>query len=715
MMNEYAKLSAEELDNLFSSFLINTWSHSAVSTFTRNQKVFEKEYVYHERSKQSATTVAGKAYHKALELFFSNLKEGRQTTIVDMNLAAYNLIDRVDIAEWKLQKTTPSVEECIIAANKTVTALIANFEREKSVYFEQEVGEETWTLDEVLSVEEKCAEWLVVYGVDIPLPCVSVQDVVARYKSTSGETKNVIIDHKSRAVLSDEKEAAFTSAQQAIIYALSVEAKLDIAINEVWFVENKHSQNKDKSPQIRQFTIVLDKDTRMLYEVLLYEPLRTMLAAVSDPDYVYIMNWGDNLTDKAELMEFWARTLVSEVTDFNIPESKRPLMERRQKKIRDASIASINPKTIANFRKNAAQFITYDLTNSDMTNPQKIEHILRLLGKPVEVKHVIQGYSSDTYMLDVSAGIPVASLYKHNKDIAKALGVSGVRMGDKLAVYEGGTYVAVETSKVRTENLLFDPKYLTGRKLPIGMDNYKQLVIWDLDNPSTPHMLICGATGSGKSVSILSTLAYAKLAGVTDIRIFDPKYEFCRHAGDGVTVYNEIEEIEAQMKSLVEDMQARAKSGNPEGKRTMIIFDEFADAVNAARSGKALDVYEEKIIGTYADKVVNGELIQGNPKVVSRNVGREKSLEENLMIILQKGRSLGFNVIVATQRADTKIITGNAKVNLPVQICFRVPKEIDSQVVIDEAGAEMLSGKGDGLMRSPEYLGLVRFQGFFKP
>ena len=53
--------------------------------------------------------------------------------------------------------------------------------------------------------------------------------------------------------------------------------------------------------------------------------------------------------------------------------------------------------------------------------------------------------------------------------------------------------------------------------------------------------------------------------------------------------------------------------------------------------------------------------------------------------------------------------------NFPVQICFRVPKEIDSKVVLDEAGAETLAGKGDGMMKSPEYFDIVRFQGFYKP
>ena len=82
-------------------------------------------------------------------------------------------------------------------------------------------------------------------------------------------------------------------------------------------------------------------------------------------------------------------------------------------------------------------------------------------------------------------------------------------------------------------------------------------------------------------------------------------------------------------------------------------------------------------------------------------------------MLLQKGRSLGFRILAATQRASTEIITGDAKVNFPVQVCFRVPKALDSKVVLDEEGAESLQGHGDGLMRSPEYMDIVRFQGFY--
>ena len=220
-------------------------------------------------------------------------------------------------------------------------------------------------------------------------------------------------------------------------------------------------------------------------------------------------------------------------------------------------------------------------------------------------------------------------------------------------------------------------------------------------------MLICGATGSGKSVCIKSTIEYAKLAGVSRIIVLDPKYEFIGKLS-GCEIISDISDIEKRMKELVVEMQLRAKNGS--SSKTLIVFDEFADAVSAARSGKELDIREKVEVGTK-----RGPMGFPIPKYDIRTVGREKSLEENLKMLLQKGRSLGYRIVAATQRASTKIITGDAKVNFPVQICFRVPKAVDSKVVLDEEGAETLSGSGDGLIKSPEYFGTVRFQGFFKP
>ncbi len=675
-MNKYSSYTPEQLEELTSNYLVDSWSYSRVALFARNEKEFEREAVYHENTRSSASAVAGNAYHAALCFFFNEMKEGRETSIVDMNAAAFAYIDNVPANAWKLQKTTPTVEQCVVTATKMASVLVNNFFAEKNLYIDN--------IKEVLDVELYCDEWLSINGVDIPLPCHAVLDLVIRDNSDN----IIVIDHKSKRTYTDEEEIVLTHGKQAITYTLTYESKTGQPVSAVWFIENKVSENKDKSAQLRRHVIKMGKNERHLYEALLYEPLRRMIEAVSNPDYVYVLNDTDSLSERPELYRFWAKTLVAEADDFNIPDNKKELIRQRQRKIRDATLATINPRVITDFKKNAAAFIQYDLSNTDMNNGEKIEHVLRTFGIITKVAHTMDGYSSDTYLLEVSAGVKLSNVLKYKLDIANALNVSTVRIPDALVVYQDRSYLAIEVSKKNTKNLPYDEKQLVGSKIPIGIDNYGNTVVWDIDNPSTPHMLICGATGSGKSVCIKSTIEYVRLAGISHIIVLDPKYEFGRLKG--CEVVSDISDIEKCMSSLVSEMQNRAKNGV--SLYTLVVFDEFADAVSSARSGRSLDIKDE-----------NGKVI-----------GRERSLEENMKMLLQKGRSLGFRVIAATQRASTKVITGDAKVNFPVQVCFRVPKAIDSKVVLDEEGAESLAGKGDGLMRSPEYDSTVRFQGFYK-
>ena len=671
-MNQYGRFTKEQLEEHFSYYLMDSWSYSKVACFARNEKAFEKEYIYCERGRRSATSVAGNAYHKALECYFASFgSEFPAPMLIDLQEVAYKYIDEVPANDWKLQKTTPTVEKAKEEATKKVTAALQNFYAELPVYVDE--------IAEVLGIEERFEEWVVVNGVDIPLPCHAEIDLVVRLK----DGRIVIIDHKMKLMYSDEKEVALVHGKQAVTYVVNYESKHEgETVDEVWFFENKISQNKDGSPQIRKHCLVMDKDSRRLYEALLYEPMRRMIEAVSNPDYIYTVNDSDNLTDKAELYEFWTRTLIADVDDFNVPEGKRSLIAQRQRKIKDSSLATIDPRVITSFRKNAASFITFDYSMTDMTKPEIIEHVLRTFGMLVKVAHEVSGFSSDTFLLECGAGVKITNIYKYRLDIASALNVPTVRLSNTLIQHEGKSYLAIEVNKKRTEDVLWHESFLKGKQIPIGLDNFRNTIVWDLDNHSTPHMLVCGATGSGKSVMLRSTIEYARAAGVDDIVIIDPKDEFWELAESGAAhVYTDIEEIEAVMAHEVEVMQGRAKQRGIKHPIRLVVVDEFADAIAQARSGKAL--------------------------------GDDKSLEENIRILAQKGRSLGYRIICATQRASTKIITGDTKVNFPVQVCFRVPKAVDSTVVIDEEGAESLAGLGDGLMRSPEYLDTVRFQGFY--
>lgn len=691
-MSRYEGYSEEQLKEHLANYLVDSWSYSSVSQFARNEKSFEKQYIYCEKDKSSASAVAGSAYHAALELFFRSMMNGLpEPDVIALQREAYDYIDSFPGNSWKLQKTTPTVSDAKAASYASVNKLIDNFLKEKDVYLAD--------VSEVLFVEEKWEEWLTINGVEIPLPCHLRIDVGFLLKNG----KRVICDHKSVTSFTDDAEVGLTRGKQAITYVIADKKHSGFDTDEVWFVENKISQNKDGSPQLKKIVLSLDEDSKKLYEAMLYEPLRRMLQAVADPDYVYTVNDSDNLCDKGDLYSFWTRTMIAEIDDFpNVPAERRDRIEKRIKKVRDSSLAMISPKVITSFRKKAASFIQYDYSNSNMSNSEKIEHVLRTFGKAVQVYKEIEGFSSTTYLLQVSSGVKIGDVQKYSMDIANALDVPAVRVSNILEVYEGKSYLSIESNHARTKNLDWDAKYLEGMKIPLGVDNYGRTVVWDLENSATPHMLDCGGTGSGKSVLIKSTVAYAELLGIRII-IFDPKNEFGYLSGKHEVV-SDIEEIEVRMRELVKEMQELKGAF---GGYTLIVFDEFADAYASAKSGKELDIKEEKVVGYYAD---------GTPKTRMEVTGRYKTLEENLKMILQKGRSLGYRVLAATQRASVKVISGDAKVNMPVVVCFRVQKDTDSRVILGENGAETLTGKGDGLIKSPEYLDhTVRFQGFFKP
>lgn len=671
-MNRYLKYTPEQMEEHLSGYLVNSWSYSGVQCFARNEKAFEMQYIYCERDRKSISSIAGSAYHEALKEFFSIWKPGVQPEFVALTAVAYGYLDEVPANDWKTTDKFPTAEAAKAEAVSKVNNLLK--------YFCEESGTYTDDIAEVLHVETRFEEWVTVNGVDIPLPLHVIIDLVARLK----DGRVVIIDHKSKSKYTDGDEVALVHGQQAMTYVEAYEtANPTVEVSEVWFVEAKESKNKDGSAQLRKHVISIDRNSRMLYEALLYEPLKRMCEAVSNPDYVYTINTSDNFIDKAVLYDFWARTMISEVDDFpDVPDSKKELIRKRTRKIRDSSRLNINPKIITKFRTEAASFIRIDYSNCDMTKQEKIEHVLRSHNINVQVAHTIDGFSCDTYLLDVAPGVTIVSIFSHRMDIAYALDVPSVRIAGHLMMYNNKSYVAVEVNKKRDKTLLWDTKYLEGHRIPLGVDNFGNTIVWDLDNHSTPHMLVCGSTGSGKSVELISILAYAQEAGIDDIVIFDPKYEFASLDCGIASVFSDIEDLENVMAQLVNEMNGRIKAKSR--KITLVIFDEFADAMDQSRTAKELE--------------------------------GKKTLMENLKMLLQKGRSCGMRFCVATQRASTKVITGDIKVNLPVQICFRVPKAVDSKVVLDDEGAQTLQKYGDALIKSPEYDdGLIRFQAFYKP
>ena len=187
MISAYKDFTNLQIEELLSNYLIDSWSYSRVSTFSRQEKEFEMRYLYNVYGKSSATSVGGQAYHTALETYFGKLATGENCDIIDMERVAANRVLEVPADSWKIQKTRPTVTKCIEDATANAYKGIKNFMTERSTY--------TDNIKRIIGIELKIQEWLVVNGVSIPLPCNMVS-TIGEYGSTVARGVGEAVLHK---------------------------------------------------------------------------------------------------------------------------------------------------------------------------------------------------------------------------------------------------------------------------------------------------------------------------------------------------------------------------------------------------------------------------------------------------------------------------------------------------------------------------------------
>ncbi len=708
-MNHFSKLTGDALEEHLSNYLVPKWSISSVKKFMNNQKLFEKEEIFGEWVRgSSASAMAGTAYHHAVAKFFEEFKKGKTLSFDETLQHGHQRIEEFTASEFKTTKQLPTVEAIKLELYKKVNMLLTSFFKEVEAYLDD--------VEEVLDVEPTYMRFVTISGEDIPIPLKAKPDLV--YVNKAGEL--AILDHKSKYAYTAEEEVDFEYSWQSLSYTLVVEEelaagtfaaaekrhpKIKEGVRRFCFYENKNSLNRDGKNQIRKIEIDI-QESRPLYEAMLLEPVLAMVKAVSDPDFVYLMNPNDKLTDGGEMVDFWIKSRIEEPENFpNIREAAVAKLNQKKKEIAAKQLRNIPQHVIEEFKKNTRKFLSFS-PMENATPAERIEHRLRALSTPllVKVKEVIEGHSNDLFLLEVDAGVKISSIFKHHLDIAAALGEDKVRIRQSLVKREGSSYVGIEVSKIN-QHPIFTPAPDHTWKIPIGKDNFGNTIGWDLANASTPHLLGGGASGSGKSVAIRSMIhsLQANKGSEVEIIILDPKYEFVDMKAKGFEVYNDIEEIETFMGCLVEDMQQFFKTGQKSSKKRVIFFDEVNDALQQAKSGKELETHALQEVGTYAN---------GNTKVERVKTGEDKSMKENILMIAQKARSAGIHLALFAQRLTAKAMDGDSKVNFPVRLCFAMPSEIDSRVILDQSGAEFLNGKGDGLLISPEYKEPQRIQSF---
>ena len=364
---------------------------------------------------------------------------------------------------------------------------------------------------------------------------------------------------------------------------------------------------------------------------------------------------------------------------------------------------------------------------------RQVELKLKDFGFDVSITTVIPGPVVTQFELSLAAGVKVSQIMNLNKDLARALLVESVRIVD---VIPGKPVIGLEIPNSEREmialkEILASDAFTDSSSMltmGLGKDINGHPVIANL--AKMPHLLVAGATGMGKSVSlnaiILSILYKARPDEVRMIMI-DPKivelacYIDIPHLL--TPVVTDMNEAAAALRWSVNEMERRysllAKFGvrNIEGFNNKLklakekgkpLLDPSFNP-NIAEQGETAPELEALplimlVIDEFADML---------SALAQEDRAKAKRVEALIVRLAQKARAAGIHLIIATQRPSVDVITGLIKSNIPTRIAFKVSSKVDSRTVLDQGGAEQLLGMGDMLYMTPGISHLTRIHGAF--
>lgn len=314
------------------------------------------------------------------------------------------------------------------------------------------------------------------------------------------------------------------------------------------------------------------------------------------------------------------------------------------------------------------------------------------------------------YEMDIKAGTKLSRIVSLDKELALALAAKSVHI---LAPIPGKKTVGIEipnkkVSMVSVREILETiPKDKEDSKLlvTLGKDIMGKSIFCEINK--TPHLLVAGSTGSGKSVCInsmlVSILMRAKPSEVQLVLVDPKKVELSVYNGAPhlkVPVVTDPKKANLVLQKIVSEMENRYDLFEQSGTKNIAGYNAYIDKKN-----KTKDV-NNKISNLPYIVVVIDEL-------ADLMLVAAKEVEESIMRITQMARAAGIHLIVATQRPSTDVITGIVKANIPSRISFAVSSSIDSRTILDMMGAEKLLGKGDMLFLPQGENVPVRVQGTF--
>ncbi len=387
---------------------------------------------------------------------------------------------------------------------------------------------------------------------------------------------------------------------------------------------------------------------------------------------------------------------------------------RRKHSLKFDEVASITPKVFCNVPYN----ISTDLLDEEeqvypYNNPEEIKKIITILEETLQqfnvdgkVVGIQRGPIITRFELKIAPGIKVSKILSLTDELAMALEALRVRIE---APIPGRSTVGVEIpNKKRIKVLLggilraesfqdFDGKL----PLPIGKDIAGNLVIADLTK--LPHLLIAGATGAGKSVSINSFIINFIINKTPkEIRfiMIDPKLV-------ELSQYNDIPHL---LHPVITDSKKSIAALNWAVEEMERRYEDLAEV-----RVRDINSYNDKIQESSLSEDEISKLHMPYIIILVDELGdlmmiAGKEVESSIIRLSQKARAVGIHLILATQRPSVDVITALIKANCPARIALQVAQKTDSRTILDSNGAEQLLGQGDSLFKHPTQGQLIRVQ-----
>lgn len=701
----------------FNTFFFNEITANTI--FNETFEIFKNELLTNQNYQSLGGGMLGALYYATFGYLFGQW--GTYLLVFILFFAGFFML-----VDFTVEEILSAGRSIYYGVGKGLSALFPNFEKVKNVFNQVDTRDKHY----LPAIEKKKAE--IVVSNDSK---EAKEELQIQAQAVEPQKRRLIETFfKSNTELSQEEEEKLTTKFEA-----SYQPSLDVEPKQAWKPYTDHDALASTAANERE-SLVLDLD--YFDEMNLKETeisVDTVTPAERNVPVQQMDSYQQIVEDKPKLNqvdEFKKANTEKPITDvkatlddnFNLAaahwqEGSNQKQDLTQDELDQMLLANETQANASKVKVKKSKFDSYQLPSTKLLNKippvdqseeyerinvniDKLEKTFESFGVKAEVVKANLGPSVTKYEIQPAIGVKVSKIVSLSDDIALALAARDVRME---APIPGKSLIGIEVPNNQVSPVSFaeiidagldSPNIL---EVPLGRDISGSVCLADLSK--MPHLLMAGATGSGKSVGmnviIVSLLMKAKPEEVKFLMIDPKKVELTMY--DGIPhllspVVTNPRKAAKALNNIVQEMERRYELFAATGVRNVDSYNDHIDAYNA-EEGTGYERLPKIVV--FIDELADLMMVASN------------EVENAIIRLAQMARAAGIHMIIATQRPSVDVITGIIKANVPSRLAFAVSSGTDSRTILDSNGAEKLLGRGDMLFQPMGKNKPVRVQGAY--